>query len=58
MGKGAKAPPKPNPVAVPTEADTAQVKRTSQIEEARRRQHQRTVFGGSQGGMPNKNMLG
>lgn len=39
-------PPKPAPLATPTEADTAQVKRSTQLEEAKRRKRQRTVYAG------------
>lgn len=46
-GKAPKAPPKPAPVAVPTESDTAEVKRGAQQEALKKKQKQQTLFGGA-----------
>lgn len=56
-GSKPKPPPKPAPIATPSEADTAQVKRSSQQDEMRRRKRQQTVFGGDMGA-GSKNVLG
>jgi len=52
---GGKTPPKPAPVAVPTEADTAKVKRGAQQDALKRKQKQQTLFGGAPA---TKNTLG
>lgn len=65
MGKGSSkqtAPPKPAPIATPSEADTAGVKRSTQMDEAKRRKRQQTVYGGSDmnkgSGVASTNVLG
>ena len=51
--------PKAAPLATPTEADTAEVKRSSQLDEAKRRKRQQTVFGGGDSkGFGSNNVLG
>ena len=60
MGKGPKKPkppPKAAPIATPTEVDTAQVARSSQLDEIKRKKRQQTVFAGGND-FGSKNVLG
>lgn len=52
-----KPPPKPAPIATPSEADTAQVTRSSQQDEIKRKKRQQTVFS-SGNDFGSKNVLG
>lgn len=52
MGKGPKVkkPPTPAPVAVPQEANTAQLERSNMRDALQKKKRQQTVYGGGMGG--------